>query len=198
VWRKNQKSDHFYSQAKTDGYRSRSAYKLLQIQEKFKIIRSHSNVFDLGCAPGGWLQVAKSITKGRVFGIDLSKIDPIEDVCFLRADFTDQELVETLLAENHAPKHFDVIMSDMAPPNNADRFAYQYAAIDLIEAAYNFALLHLAKDGYFVAKLFEGCGTQELLTQIKQKMEVKLFKPKASRSESTEIFLIAQKKLIEK
>lgn len=190
AWRKKQAQDYAYRQAKKHGYRARSAYKLIEIQQKFHLISKESSVLDLGCAPGGWLQVATEYTHGFIAGIDLQPVDPIERVHLACLDFMDTSSVDQFLDYVNAPKKFDVILSDMSPIITGDRESDHYKSIELLEAVYEFAKLRLNKSGYMVCKLFDGQATKEALHNICSTMTIKSFKPRSSRQESRELYLI--------
>jgi 23S rRNA (uridine2552-2'-O)-methyltransferase len=193
VWRKNQKDDHFYNKAKVDGFRSRSAYKLMDIQNKFKIIQKHSSVIDLGCAPGGWLQVAKRLTDGFVCGIDLQDIQSIPGTHFAQLDFLDSEKVDEFLKSINAPTQFHCIISDMSPKITGDHNADHFESVDLVRSVYTFSLERLKKDSFVVCKLFDGPDTNQLLSEMKSTLSIKIFKPQSSRSESREMFVVGKK-----
>lgn len=183
----------FYTKAKDEGYRSRAAYKLLEIQQKFAIITPNASVLDLGCAPGGWLQVARKYTQGMLVGIDLQSIEPLPKVHFGQFDFTDQDKLQAFLSEISAPQQFSVILSDMSPAISGDRDSDHFQSVDLVRCALEFSHEHLQPGGYLVCKLFDGPDTQQLLAEMKKNMSVKIYKPTSSRSESREIYLVAQK-----
>jgi len=178
--------------AKLDGFRSRAAYKLIEIQEKFKLLKAGAKVIDLGAAPGGWSQVAAPIVgpKGIIVAIDLLEIEPIAGVTFTQMDFYDEaaplKITEMLGARA------DLVMSDMAANTTGHTATDHLRIMDLCERSFNFAISVLSPGGHFVAKILRGGTENQLLALVKQKFSVvKHFKPKSSRADSTEIYLIA-------
>jgi 23S rRNA (uridine2552-2'-O)-methyltransferase len=192
AWRKNQSDDRFYAKAKSEGYRSRAAYKLLEIQNKFHVIQRDSSILDLGCAPGGWLQIARKYTNGPIVGIDLQEIAPIQSVHFGQFDFTNRDKLIPFLESVSAPHRFSVILSDMSPAISGDRETDHYCSVELTRSVLEFSQDHLQAGGYMVCKLLDGIDTNLLLTEIKKSMSVKIFKPESSRSDSREIYLICK------
>jgi 23S rRNA (uridine2552-2'-O)-methyltransferase len=190
TWRKKQAKDYYYTKAKSSGYRARSAYKLLEIQAKFNLIKPNSSVLDIGCAPGGWLQVVKSICNGKVIGIDLQEVNPIPGVTLIKGDFMDNEFVRS----NIGPIKFDVVLSDLSPNISGDRETDHFESVELTRAVHEFSTSSLKDGGSMVCKLFDGADTKYLLEDIKKNMSVKIFKPKSSRPESREMYLVCIKK----
>ena len=189
-WLIRQMNDPFVAEAKKKGYRSRSSFKLLEIQEKYKILNKNSLVVDLGAAPGGWSQVASQICN-RIVAIDLLEMDPIPNVDFICGDFLDLTNVEkviTLLDGNLA----DVVMSDMAPSTCGIRKVDHIRIMILIEEVFEFCKKSLNNNGVMIAKVFQG-GTENVLLQELKKCfkSVHHFKPKSSRKESAEMYLVA-------
>ena len=190
AWLERQINDPFVAEAKAKGYRSRAAFKLAEIDDKLKLIRRGVRVNDLGCAPGGWLQVAMERGAARVAGVDLLPVDPIAGVDILEGDFTEPgcgaRLVELI---GGAP---DLILSDMAPNTTGHRKTDHLRIVGLIEAAADFAVEALKPGGAFVSKAFQGGETADLIARLKRNFaEVKHLKPKASRAESSEVYLAA-------
>jgi 23S rRNA (uridine2552-2'-O)-methyltransferase len=190
-WLQRQLNDPYVIKAKQDGYRSRAAYKLLELDEKFHILSSGQNVVDLGAAPGGWAQVAVAkCGEGKVVGIDLLEIPPIPGTVFLKMDFMDDEAPAALRA--HLPHGADVVLSDMAPNASGTPSLDHMRIIMLAEAAFMFAQEVLRPGGAFVAKVWQGGTEKTLLTQLKAHFEqVRHAKPKASRQDSAENFVVA-------
>ncbi|MDX2113238.1 MAG: RlmE family RNA methyltransferase [Alphaproteobacteria bacterium] len=195
LWLQRQLNDPYVHQAKKDGYRSRAAYKLVEMDDKFRFLKPGQRVLDLGAAPGGWAQVAaarvKSTTKNpTVLGIDLLPIDDIASVNLMQLDFMDDEAPQRIRAALGGA--VDVVLSDMAPNTTGHTPTDHLRIMVLLEAAYEFAKEILAKDGAFVAKIFQGGTERELLAQMKKDFaSVKHAKPKASRADSAEMYVVA-------
>jgi 23S rRNA (uridine2552-2'-O)-methyltransferase len=192
-WLSERRHDYYYRKAKQLDYRSRASFKLMQIDDKFKVLRPGAVVVDLGAAPGGWLQVAAERIgqKGKVVGVDLQSIEPIEGVETIRGDIRKKETVESLLALTGGKA--DVILSDMSP-NISGSYATDHArSIELCEHALAFAKKTLRPGGILVMKVFEGDMMPDLMKLVKASFqEVKLYGPEASRSSSSEIYVIAR------
>lgn len=186
--------DHFVKMAHKDGYRARAAYKLLEIQEKYKIIKRGMTVVDLGAAPGSWSQIAGKLVgdKGLVIASDILEMDALPDVTFLQGDFREQTVFDKLL-EILDGREVDVVISDMAPNTSGNRAVDQPRQIYLCELALDFAQKVLHKKGQFVVKVFQGDGFDEFRKQVLDTFDVlKTAKPAASRARSKEIFLVGQ------
>ena len=193
-WYIEKKREHYYKKAKQTGYRARSAFKLLQINNKFNIIRKDDNIIDLGAAPGGWSQVAKQIVgeNGTIIGIDLCSIKPIEGIIFLRGDMTEKESI-IKLKKALGNKEVDVIISDMSPNISGNYNVDQAYSVFLCEQALKTAKILLKKNGNFICKIFEGKDLKYILEKIKSMFNVvKQFNPPASRKTSSEIYIIAK------
>jgi len=193
-WYIEKKHEHYYKQAKQTGYRARSAFKLLQINNKFKIIKKDDVVIDLGAAPGGWSQVAKRIVgeNGTVVGIDLSSIKAIEGIIFLRGDMTQEESI-TKLRKAIGDREADVIISDMSPNISGNYSIDQAYSAFLCEQALKTANILLKKNGNFICKIFEGEDLKDFLEKIKAMfIIVKQFNPPASRKTSSEVYIVAK------
>ena len=191
-WQKMRKHDQYYKQAKTYGYRSRAAYKLKQINKKFRILQHGDYVLDLGAAPGGWTQVALEIvgSRGKVIGIDLEPITKINNATFLIGDITNDGIVESI-ARQIEDKKFDVIISDAAPNISGNYSIDQAKSVYLAESALNLAVQLLKPNGNLVIKVFEGEDFQQFFLKIKKVFRIsKKFSPKASRARSSEIYVI--------
>jgi 23S rRNA (uridine2552-2'-O)-methyltransferase len=191
AWLERQINDPFVVEAKAKGYRSRAAFKLSEIDDRYHLFRRGARVIDLGCAPGGWLQVALERGVGAVVGIDLLPVDPLTGASIIEADFTAPDsgarLVELI---GGAP---DVILSDMAPNTTGHRQTDHLRIVGLIEAAATFATDVLRPGGVFVSKAFQGGETSALLADLKRQFsDVRHVKPKASRQQSSELYLLAR------
>ncbi len=193
-WHRRQTNDSFNQKARSDRYRSRSVYKLEQIQSKFKLIRKKDVVFDLGCAPGGWSQLLSQLA-GQVVGCDLLDMKPIANVEFIKGDFTTTLIQQTLLDRaNHAP---DIICSDMAPNISGIKCKDEGALETLFNQVAVFTADYLKKDGHLIVKVFEGESANHFKKTLKTMFKaVVVFKPEASRSTSTEIYFIAKCKKV--
>lgn len=186
--------DHYYWKAKEEGYRARSAYKLLQINQRFNLIRRGDSVVDLGAAPGGWLQVAKQISGGKVVGVDLAEIEPIPGVITFRADITEESTVG--LVKEALGGNADIVICDAAP-NLSGAWDVDHArSIDLARSALNMAKKLLKPGGNFLVKVFQGDMFNDYLRDIRREFSrVQAHSPQASRKESAEIYIIAKKLL---
>jgi len=191
-WLERQLNDPWVTEARARGYRSRAAFKLLQIDEKVGLLKPGQRVVDLGAAPGGWSQVAarKVKEKGRVIAIDLLPIDPIPGVEFLQLDFLEEEAPAQLRERLGGPA--DLVLSDMAPQASGHASTDHLRIMGLAEAALDFAEEVLAPGGSFVAKVWQGGSEKELLERLKRRFaKVRHIKPAASRPESAELFVVA-------
>jgi 23S rRNA (uridine2552-2'-O)-methyltransferase len=190
AWLERQLNDPFVAEAKAKGYRSRAAFKLTEIDDRLRLIRRGARVVDLGCAPGGWLQVLGQRGAGTVVGIDLLPVVPLSSATIVQGDFTEAGCGERLAALlGGAP---DLILSDMAPNTMGHRQTDHLRIVGLIEAAADFARTNLKPGGAFITKAFQGGETSALIADLKRDFsEVKTIKPKASRAESSEMYLAA-------
>lgn len=193
-WLDEHVNDPFVKQAQVDGYRSRASYKLLGINEKDKLIRPGMCVLDLGAAPGGWSQVASKLVgdKGRVIASDILPMDAMAGVTFIQGDFTEQQVFDEIMAQIDG-EPVDLVISDMAPNISGVSSADQAASIYLIELALDMACQVLKPKGCFVAKVFQGEGSDEFIKAVKQHFkQVLIRKPDASRPRSREVFVVAK------
>jgi 23S rRNA (uridine2552-2'-O)-methyltransferase len=193
-WLKEHEDDKYVKLVRQEGYRSRASYKLLEINEKFSLLKPGAVVVDLGAAPGGWLQVAVNTVgaKGKVVGLDLLEIEPVAGASFIQGDFTENEPLEQLLAELE-DRPVDLVLSDMAPNLSGMSDIDQPKSVYLIELALEFSDTVLKKGGNLVTKCFEGAGIESLRSEFRQRFSrVSNFKPKASRDRSREIYVIGQ------
>lgn len=190
-WLQRQLNDPYVRQAKADGYRSRAAYKLIELDDKFTFLKKARAVVDLGITPGGWSQVVRAVNpRARVVGIDLLPCEPLEGVAILTMDFMDDAAPDALLAAlGSAP---DLVLSDMAANTVGHAQTDHLRTIGLAETAADFAVRTLTPGGAFVAKVFAGGADRTLLTLLKQNFtSVKHAKPPASRKGSPELYVIA-------
>lgn len=177
------KKDFYTRQAKKEGLRARSAYKLIQMNNVYRIINKGNKVLDLGCWPGGWMIASKQIG-AQVTGIDLKEIEPIQGTEFIRGDVFDDCIIEPLPV-------FDVIISDLAPKTTGIHHLDVGRSTDLVQRALDIADKKLIVGGNFLCKVFEGQGFQEVLARIRKKFKVtRIAKPEASKRESREIYLL--------
>jgi len=195
-WLERHINDPYVQRAQLEGYRARAAFKLLEIDEKHKILAGAKRIIDLGAAPGSWSQIAAKVTHStdadaRVAAIDFLEMDPIPGVRFLQLDFLDPEAPEKLKeAIGGAP---DIVMSDMAAPTTGHRQTDHLRTMHLCEVAAHFAVDVLAEGGHFLAKTFQGGTERDLLSMLKQNFrQVVHVKPASSRAESVEMFLLAK------
>ena len=186
-WIKQHVNDPYVKQAQRDGYRSRASYKLLEIVEKDRLIRSGMTIVDLGSAPGGWSQVAARLVghDGRVHALDILPMDPIAGVDFIQGDFTEEEIFTQLL-DLIGKRTVDLVISDIAPNLSGNKAVDQPAMIYLAELGMDLANRVLSNDGVFIAKLFQGQGFDPFVQQVRTLFNgVSIIKPDASRSRSS-------------
>lgn len=193
-WLKEHVTDPYVKMAQKDGYRSRASYKLLEIQEKDRIMAPGMTVIDLGSAPGGWSQVASRIVgdKGRLIASDILPMDGMADVTFIQGDFTEQDVFDQImLAVNNQP--VDLVISDMAPNISGVRAADQASSMYLCELALDLAVQVLKPGGDFLIKVFQGEGFDEYLKQVRERFDkVIMRKPASSRDRSREQYMLAR------
>jgi 23S rRNA (uridine2552-2'-O)-methyltransferase len=193
-WLQRHVSDPFVKQAQREGYRSRSAYKLTELNEKDRLIRPGMRIMDLGSAPGGWSQVAGKLVgaKGRVLATDILPMEPIKNVDFIQGDFTDEAVVERLLEWLGGGK-FDLIVSDIAPNITGIDSADQASSMNFLELALDTVRKTLKPGASFVAKMFQGSGSDQYVKDLRTSFEkVLIRKPAASRAESREVYIVAK------
>ena len=193
-WVNKQKRDTYVRRSKVDGYRARSAYKLIEIDEKFKIFKGGINVVDIGAAPGSWSQyVAKNIKSGKLISIDLKKMESIENTTQIQGDFTEKKIQDEI-KKNINKKKVDVVMSDMAVNTTGIKNIDSIQTGELCKEAMFFAKDILETNGFFISKIFMGSTFNEIVADGKKYFkQVKVFKPKSSRKDSKESFIICQK-----
>ena len=196
-WMSEHTSDLFVKQAQKDGYRSRAAYKLIEINKKYNLLKEDMTIVDLGSAPGSWSQVAikKIGSKGKVFALDLLEMHPIKEVDFIKGDFRDIEVLSKLENKLNNLK-VDLVISDMAPNITGIKVVDQSAAIYLNELALDFSCNWLKPNGHFLVKSFIGSDFDSFVDSIKPSFKkVIRFKPSSSRDRSSEIFVLGIEKL---
>lgn len=194
-WLREHFADPFVKEAQKQGYPSRSAFKLLQIQQKEKLLRPGMSVVDLGAAPGGWSMVAKELVgdKGQVVALDLLPLTVSLNVDFIQGDFTDETVLQQLLSVIPKSGGVDWVFSDMAPNMSGVKGIDQPRSLYLAECACDLAQQVLKPGGGLLLKVFHGSGVEELVKQLRQQYKsVKWCKPQASRSRSAEIYLLAR------
>ena len=191
-WINKQRRDTYVRQSKVDGYRARSAYKLIEINEKFKIFKGGMCVLDIGAAPGSWSQyVSKTVKNGKIISVDLKKMEKIENTIQIKGDFTTQETQDDI--KNHLDKGFDVVMSDMAVNTTGIKNIDSIQTGELCKEAMFFSKDVILNNGFFIAKIFMGSTFNEIVALSKKIFkEVKVFKPKSSRKDSKESFIICK------
>jgi len=193
-WLKEHFTDKYVKQAQKEGYRSRAVYKLLEIQERYRIFKPGMTVIDLGAAPGGWSQLVARLIKpnGQIIAMDLLAMEPIEGVEFIQGDFSDETVMQTLFTRM-AGKKADWVISDMAPNMSGNECIDIPRSMYLSELALDFAVQALRTGGGFLIKVFQGEGFDVFLNDIKQKFKsVVIRKPKASRDRSREVYILAR------
>jgi 23S rRNA (uridine2552-2'-O)-methyltransferase len=197
LWLQRQLNDPYVAKARTEGYRSRAAYKILELDERYKLFKRGQHIVDLGAAPGGWSQVAAARIGSTdenplIVGIDYLEMDHIPGVILLQKDFNDEDAPAALVAAMGGHKA-DLVLSDMAAPTTGHRATDHIRIIQLVELAADFAIRVLNPGGTFVAKVFQGGTEHELLGMLKQHFTTTLHaKPKASRADSAETYLLAR------
>jgi len=196
-WMQRHLDDSFVKKAQVDGFRSRAAYKLLELNEKDKLFKSNMCVVDLGAAPGGWTQVACDLVgdKGRVIALDILPMDSFANAEVIQGDFREDDVYQKLL-DTLDGQAVDLVISDMAPNISGMRAIDQPKAMYLAELALDFACQTLKPGGHFATKVFEGEGMVDYRSLVKQSFSKMLVrKPDASRSESRELFIVGKSKL---
>ena len=191
-WVNKQRRDTYVKQSKIDGYRARSAYKLIEIDDKFKIFKGGITVIDIGAAPGSWSQYAEKVSKsGRLISIDLKKMEPIGNTVQIQGDFTEQSIQDEI--KKHTTTKVDVVMSDMAVNTTGIKNIDSIQTGELCKEAMFFAKDLLNDNGFFISKIFMGGTFNEIVAEGKKYFkEVKVFKPKSSRKDSKESFIVCR------
>ncbi|MCB5195383.1 23S rRNA (uridine(2552)-2'-O)-methyltransferase RlmE [Deefgea salmonis] len=196
VWLQEHVNDHYVQMAKKDGYRARAAYKLIEIDEKDKLLKPGIWVADLGAAPGSWCQVAakKVGPHGRVFALDILEMDPIRGVEFVQGDFREEEVLAEFSALLNG-RQLDLVICDIAPNITGNADTDQARSMYLCELALEFAREQLKPGGHFVVKVFQGYGFTEYMSAMRETFaSVVTRKPKASRDRSPEVYLLGKQK----
>lgn len=198
-WLLRQVNDPFVEKARIEGWRSRATFKIIEIDQKFKLFKKNKIVIDLGCAPGGWSQYCvEKVGMENVVAIDLLEISPIAGVNFLQMDFLDDKAPEKISDELKKIKYnkngyCDIVLSDMASNATGDHNTDHLRIIDLLEQSLKLGNKILKNDGDFVGKIFQGGSSDEIIKILRQNFsKVKYFKPQSSRKDSSETYLVAQ------
>lgn len=184
------RKDAFYKKAKMEGFKSRAAYKLTELNKKHALFRSGDTVLDVGCAPGGWVQVVLQQKKSKVVGVDLIEVLNLEDprFTFIQGDITEQETVDKVLA---AADRYDCVVSDAAPNTSGSKLLDHVNSVDLVYLIYDFTKTVLKKGGNFVFKVFEGEDRDALVKTIKKDFDFcKMLRPEATRKNSFEMYIV--------
>ena len=192
-WVNKQRRDIYVRRSKIDGYRARSAYKLIEIDEKFKIFKGGLSIIDIGAAPGSWSQYAlKAVKSGKLISVDLKKMEPIGNSVQIQGDFTEEKTQEKI--KKNLNGKVDIIMSDMAVDTTGIKNIDSIQTGELCKEAMFFAKNLIKDNGYFISKIFMGGTFNEIVAEGKEYFkEVKVFKPKSSRKDSKESFIICRK-----
>lgn len=196
AWIKDHVNDFFVKQANKDGYRSRAAYKLIEISERDNLLKPGLTVVDLGATPGGWSQVAanKVGLNGRVFSLDVLEMKTLPGVTFIQGDF-EEESTLTELRKKLGERPVDLVISDMSPNISGIAISDQARCMYLAELALEFSMAQLNSDGNFLVKVFQGSGFEQFMNTMRMSFkQVSTRKPKASRGRSNEIYLLGLKK----
>jgi len=196
TWIKDHVNDFFVKQANKDGYRSRAAYKLIEISERNNLLKPGMTVVDLGATPGGWSQVAanKVGLNGRVFSLDVLEMKTLPGVTFIQGDF-EEESTLTELRKKLGERPVDLVISDMSPNISGIAISDQARCMYLAELALEFSIAQLNSDGNFLVKVFQGSGFEQFMNTMRMSFkQVSTRKPKASRGRSNEIYLLGLKK----
>ena len=188
-WIKKQHSDFYVRESKAKGYRSRSAFKLIELNKKFNLINKNTILLDLGSCPGGWSQVAKKIIKkGKILAVDIKEMEKIDNVEFIKADIDNKDIFKKI--NFYFEKEFDVVISDIAANTTGNKNLDSYKTGDLCMAAMNLAKNVLQANGVFLSKLFMGSVFKEIYEKAKKHFKfVRAYKPQSSRKESKEIYI---------
>ena len=192
-WINKQRRDIYVRQSKIEGYRARSAYKLIEIDEKFKIFKGGMSIIDIGAAPGSWSQYAlKAVKSGKLISIDLKKMEPIGNSIQIQGDFTEEKTQEEITKNINSK--VDVVMSDMAVDTTGIKNIDSIQTGELCKEAMFFAKDLMKENGYFISKIFMGGTFNEIVAEGKKYFkEVRVFKPKSSRKDSKESFIVCRK-----
>ena len=191
-WLTKQKKDKFFIQSKLQGYRSRSAFKLIEMNKKFKFIKKKLSLLDLGSCPGGWSQVAeKEIAKGRILAVDIKSMEKINNVDFIKGDFRENEIVEKIML--YFNNKIDVVLSDMAVNTSGNKELDSFRTGELCLSAMSLANKILSKEGFFLSKIFMGSIYNEINEKAKGYFKkIIRYKPLSSKKESKEIYILCK------
>jgi 23S rRNA (uridine2552-2'-O)-methyltransferase len=191
-WYIEKKQEYYYNSAKKQGYRARSAFKLIQIQKKYRLLKRGDTVIDLGAAPGGWCQVIKEhIGNGRIIAVDIKEMTTMPGVIFLKSDITKNETIDYI--KNEIENQADVLVSDLAPDITGHYSMDHAKSVWLCTHALKIATHVLKNNGIFLCKIFEGEELKKFINNVKNRFEyVKPYVPKASRKRSSEVYIIAK------
>ncbi len=180
------RKDYYFNKAKKEGFRARSSYKLIEIQKKYNLIKPNDSVLDIGCAPGSWLQFVKQRTKGKILGIDIVPIKPIEGIEFIEGDINDKKIQEKIINK------FNIVLSDIAPKTSGIKERDQYLSYQLSRESFLIAKKALKENGNFLVKTFQSQETEKLIKEMKPYFDfVKRYTPQSTRQGSKEIFIVA-------
>lgn len=194
AWMREHLNDPYVKRAQQDGYRSRAAYKLMEIDERDHLLRPGTVVVDLGATPGGWSQIAakKVGSSGKVIALDILEMHPLAGVTFIQGDFREESVLNELSQALNG-KPVDLVISDMAPNISGVGLSDQAKSMHLVELALDFAVNHLKPEGSFLVKVFQGVGFEEFMREMRAHFnQVLTRKPKASRDRSSEIYLLGK------
>jgi len=196
IWHQKRLKDSYFKEAKIKGYRSRSALKLLDINKKFRILKKGQSVIDIGAYPGGWSQVlsqqvySKNVCN-KIIGVDIKEIKQIQNIFFLKKDIFDKDFIDTL--KKIFSDKIDLVISDASPSTTGNKFNDHIASLELCKKTFNVASSILKNGGSLIIKIFQGQDINMFVNQIKKRfLKVNLYKPKPSKTESKEIFIIAK------
>jgi len=184
------RKDAFYKKAKAEGFKSRAAYKLMELNKKHSLFRSGDTVLDVGCAPGGWVQVVLQQKKSKVVGVDLIEVQNLEDTrfTFIHGDITEQETIDKVL---EASETYDCVISDAAPNTSGSKLLDHVNSVDLVRLIYAFTKKVLRKGGNFTFKVFEGEDRSDLVKDLRKDFEfTKMLRPEATRKASFEMYIV--------
>ena len=191
-WLTKQKKDPFYKQSKIQGYRSRSAFKLIEMNKKFKFLKKNSFLLDLGSCPGGWSQVSNiEIKQGKILAVDIKSMEKINNVEFIKGDFRENEIYKKII--NYFNNKIDVVLSDMAVNTSGNKSLDSYRTGDLCLSAMNLAKNVLVQDGVFLAKIFMGSIFNEIKENANEYFKkIVIYKPQSSKKESKETYIFCK------
>jgi len=191
-WLSKQKRDIFFKQSKIEGYRSRSAFKIIEMNQKFDLLKKNQLIIDLGCSPGGWSQViSKKVENGKFFSIDIKPMEKINNVNFVKGDFTDKNILNEITSYFNKP--IDIILSDIAVNTTGNKSLDSYRTGELCISAMDLALRTLSINGIFLSKLFMGSIFEDIKKKANKSFKkVVIYKPLSSKKESKEIYIFCK------